>query len=124
MKQIESTSEKLTDEPSTDHNPRTSDPRKEKMMKKVVKTKKLKAKVLSLDSVWGIRMKLMAEADKLMAEGDKLWAKGDKLRTEADKLWTKSILEVHGNIKFEWKNCCGKKQSYECHLETGEVFVP
>ena len=67
-------------------------------------------KELSLAFVWGIRIRLRAEGDKLRAEGDKLWAE--------------AIIEAHGNIKIEWKNWHDDKQSYECHLETGEVFVP
>ena len=74
-------------------------------------------KPLTLDFIWNIRLKLHAEGDKLHAEGDKLWAEGDKL-------WAEVIIEVHGNIKTEWKNWNRKKQSYECHLETGEIFVP
>lgn len=66
--------------------------------------------VLTLDFIWGIRCKLWAEGSKLWAEGDKLWAE--------------AILEVHGNIKIEWKNWDEKKQDHECHLETGEVFKP
>lgn len=53
--------------------------------------------------------------DKLRAEGSKLWAEGNKL-------WAEAILQVHGNIKLEWKNW--SELGYECHLETGEVFKP
>jgi len=35
-----------------------------------------------------------------------------------------AILEVYGNIKLEWKNWDSDKQSYECWLETGEIFKP
>jgi len=66
--------------------------------------------------------KLRAEGNKLWAEGDKLWAEGDKLRAEGDKLWAEAIIETHGNIKMEWKNWSATRHSYECHLETGEVF--
>ena len=90
-----------------------------------------KKKTLSLMFVWNIRLKLRAEGDKLRAEGDKLraegdklWTEGDKLWTEGDKLWAEAILEVYGNIKLEWKNWSLEKKSYECHLETGEVFKP
>ena len=93
---------------------------------------------VSLEIAWKKRMKLWAEGNKLRAEGDKLWAEGDKLRAEGnklraegdklwaegDKLWAEAIIEVHGNITFEWKNWNVEKQSYECHLETGEVFKP
>jgi len=86
-----------------------------------------------LSFVWKIRIKLQAEGDKLQAEGSKLWdegsklqaegsklwAEGSKLWAEGDKLWAEAILEVHGNIKMEWK-WTGK--SDECHLETGEIF--
>jgi hypothetical protein len=64
--------------------------------------------------IWNL---LRAEGDKLRAEGDKLWAEGDKL-------WAEAILEVHGNIKLEWKNYDSKKDDFERHLETGEVFKP
>ena len=66
--------------------------------------------------------KLCAEGNKLCAEGDKLCAEGDKLCAEGDKLWAETILEFCGNIKLEWKNYNSIKQSYECHLETGDVF--
>ena len=97
-----------------------------------------KAKTLGLQFVWNIRLKLRAEGNKLWAEGDKLWAEGDKLYAEGsklwaegsklwaegDKLWAEAILEVHGNIKLEWKNWDSEKEDYECHLETGEIFRP
>ena len=63
--------------------------------------------------------KLWAEGNKIRAEGDKLWAEGDKLWAEGDKLWAEAILEVHGNIKLEWKYRDG---AMDCHLDTGEVF--
>jgi len=66
--------------------------------------------------------KLWAESNKLMAEGSKLWAEGDKLMAEGDILWLDAVISVHGNIKLEWKNWNCTTQSYECHLETGEVF--
>ena len=68
-----------------------------------------------LEFNWRIRIKLRAEGDKLCAEGNKLCAEGDKL-------WAETILEFCGNIKLEWKNYNSIKQSYECHLETGDVF--
>ena len=69
-----------------------------------------KAKALGLQFIWNIRLKLRAEGNKLWAEGDKLWAE--------------AILEVHGNIKLEWKNWDSEKRDSECHLETGEIFRP
>ena len=98
----------------------------------------METKTLGLNFIWKIRMelraegnKLRAEGDKLYAESDKLWAEGnklyaesDKLRAEGNKLWAEAILEVYGNIKIEWKNWNIEKQSYECHLENGEVFRP
>ena len=112
----------------------------------------IKKKELSLQFIWGLRAKLRAEGAKRWAEGDKLWAEGDKRRdegdklwdegdkrraegdkrraegaklwAEGDKLWAEAIIEVYGNITVEWKNWSDKKQNYECHLETGEVFVP
>ena len=72
-----------------------------------------------LKIAWESRAKLMAEGAKLMAEGDKLRAEGDKLWAEGDKLWAEAILEVHGNIKLEWKYRDG---AMDCHLDTGEVF--
>ncbi len=81
-------------------------------------------KALGLNFIWRIRIKLRADGDKLRADGDKLWADGAKLRADGDKLWAEAILEVHGNIKLEWKNYNSDKQDYECHLETGEVFKP
>ena len=89
-----------------------------------VKTADKKSGVLGLSFVWGIRLKLRADGDKLRADGDKLWADGSKLRAEGDKLWAEAIIEAHGNIKIEWKNWSEEKQSYECHLETGEIFKP
>jgi len=74
--------------------------------------------------VWKHRMQLHAEGNKLHADGDKLYDEGDKLWAEGDKLWAEAILAAHGNIKMEWKNWSDDKRSYECHLETGEVFVP
>ena len=68
----------------------------------------MKKKALGLDFIWGIRLKLCAESNKLRAEGDKLWAEG--------------IIAVYGNIKIEWKNWHKDTKTYECHLETGEVF--
>ena len=73
--------------------------------------------VISLSFVWGLRNKLRAEGNKLRAEGNKLWAEGDKL-------WAEGILEAYGNIKLEWKNWDSDKESYECHLENGEIFKP
>ena len=70
---------------------------------------------LTLQFVWNLRL-------RFLAEGDKLWAEGDKLRAEGDKLWAEAIIETHGNIKMEWKNWSEK--GYECHLGTGEVFKP
>ena len=81
-------------------------------------------KELRLNLIWKIRLQLMAEGDKLVAEGSNLWAEGSNLRAEGSKLWAEAIIEVHGNIKMEWKNWDSKKESYECHLETGEIFVP
>lgn len=40
------------------------------------------------------------------------------------KLWAQAIIAAHSNIKLEWKNWSKEKKSYECHLETGEVFIP
>jgi hypothetical protein len=112
---------------------------------------KIKAKALSLNFIWGIRIKLYAEGNKLWAEGNKLraegdklyaegnklwaegnklyaegnklWAEGNKLWAEGDKLWAESVLEVYGNIKLEWKYV-SEKNDYECWLETGEIFKP
>ena len=79
---------------------------------------------IRLIKAWKKRKKLRAEGDKLYAEGrklyaegNKLYAEGDKLRAEGNILWAEAILEVHGNIKMEWKG-------NECHLGTGEVFKP
>ncbi len=85
---------------------------------------------------WKCRLRLRADGNKLYAEGDKLWAEGnklwaegnklraegDKLRAEGDKLWAELILETYGNIKLEWENWNEKYQSYECHLDNGEVY--
>ena len=49
----------------------------------------------------------------------KLWAEGNKLRAEGDKLWAEAVLEVHGNIKMEWKS---RGDVLDCYLEIGEVF--
>ena len=68
-----------------------------------------------VDKLWDAGPQLYAEGFKLRAEGFKLRAKGSRLRAEGGKLWSEAILEVHGNIKLEWKG-------QECHLETGEVF--
>jgi len=91
--------------------------------------RKIEKKQLDLNFIWGIRLKLRAEGDKLRAEGNKLWAEGDKLyaegnklRAEGNKLWSEAIIEVYGNIKLEWKNWNEEHKTYECHLETGEVF--
>ena len=83
-----------------------------------------KAKTLELKFIWSIRLKLYAEGNKLHAESNKLYAEGSKLHAEGDKLWAEAILAVYGNIKLEWKNWNNKKNDYECHLETGEVFKP
>lgn len=72
-------------------------------------------KTSKLLSKWNKRLKLRTEGDKLWAEGGKLWAEGDKL-------WAESILEIHGDIVLEWRNWNTKHQSYECHLENGEVY--
>ena len=66
-------------------------------------------KTISLNFIWGVRLKLRAEGDKLRAEGAKLWAEG--------------IIEAYGNIKIEWK-WIEEKGDYSCTLETGEVFEP
>jgi|WetSurMetagenome_2_1015567.scaffolds.fasta_scaffold755693_1 hypothetical protein len=67
----------------------------------------------------------MLRADQLWAEGDKLWAEGDRICSEGDRVWEAAVIEVYGkNIKMEWKNWNIEKHSYECHLETGEVFKP
>ena len=71
-----------------------------------------------------VKFLAVAEGDKRRAEGDKRRAEGAKLWAEGDKLWAEAIIEVYGNITVEWKNWSDKKQNYECHLETGEVFVP
>ena len=63
----------------------------------------MRKKALGLEFVWKIRL-------QLRAEGDKLWAEG--------------IIATYGNIKLEWKNWHKDKHSYECHLETGEKFIP
>jgi len=76
-----------------------------------------KDKALGLKFVWNTRCKFRDKGAKLWEEGDKLWIAGDKL-------WTEAILEVHGNIKMDWKNYSEEKKSYECHLETGEIFKP
>ncbi len=82
-----------------------------------------------LDFIWQHRLKLHAEGNKLYAEGaklhaegNKLYAEGDKLYAEGNKLWAEAILQMHGNIKLEWKNWNKEHQSYECHLENGEVY--
>lgn len=90
-------------------------------------------------ALWNRSNKLRAKADKLWirslddftvknnklrSESQKLWAESDKLWAEADILWADAVLEVYGNIRMEWKNLSKEKQSYECHLETGEVFKP
>ena len=86
-------------------------------------------KGVSLSVVWSWRLKLRAEGSKLQAEGNKLQAEGNKLQAEGNKLqadgdilWLDAVIAVHGNIKLEWKNWNETTRSYECHLETGEVF--
>ena len=86
------------------------------MKSSFVKEKKSE-KQLSLNCLWGKRLRLRAEGCKLQAEGYKLQAEGDKL-------WAEAILRIHGNIKLEWKNYNKEKEDYECHLETGEIFYP
>ncbi len=104
-------------------------------------------KKISLNFVWGIRLKLWAEGNRLWDEGDRLWdegsklwdegdnlrdegsklwaegnkrmAEGDKLRAEGDKLWAEAILEACGNIKLAWTY---ENEKEICELETGEVF--
>jgi len=63
---------------------------------------------VDLKVVWKERLKLYAEGNKLCAEGD--------------ILWLDAVIAVHGNIKLEWENWDETTKSYECHLETGEVF--
>ena len=103
-----------------------------------------KTKQLGLQFIWNIRIKLRAKGSRLTAKGSRLWAKGDRLWAkgsrlraegdrlwaegsrlwaEGDRLWAEAIIEVHGNIKLEWK-FVSEKNDYECHLETGEVFKP
>ena len=79
--------------------------------------------------LWAEGYKLHAEGDKLYAEGDRLWAEGSrlwaessKLRAEGDRLWAELIIETFGNIKIEWKNWNSDYQSYECHLDNGEIY--
>jgi hypothetical protein len=76
------------------------------------------------NKMWAEGYNLWAEGNKLRAEGNKLRAEGDKLWAEGNKLWAEAIIDVHGNIRMEWKNWNEDKQAYECHLETGEVFKP
>ena len=64
---------------------------------------------------WKCRLKLLAECNKL-------WAEGDKLLAEGNKLWAELIIETFGNIELEWKIWNEQYQSYECHLENGEVY--
>ena len=92
-------------------------------------TTEAKTGVVSLRWVWGVRLRLYAEGSKLYAEGSKLYAEGDKLRAEGnklraegDKLWAEGVMEAFGNVELEWKNWDKQYQSYECHLESGEVF--
>jgi hypothetical protein len=40
------------------------------------------------------------------------------------KVLTLEFIEIYGNIKLEWKNWHEEKQSYECHLENGEIYKP
>ena len=78
---------------------------------------------MKLQKEWEQRLKLHAEGNKLHAEGNKLHAEGSKLRAEGDRLWAEAILKAYGkNIKIEWKNWNKKYNSYECHLENGEVY--
>jgi len=91
---------------------------------------------MTLQATWEARLKLSANAKKLRAEGLKLWAKGqklwaeghlryaesDKLSAESDFLWAEAIIKTRGNVKLEWKNWNEEYHSFECHLETGEVF--
>ena len=81
--------------------------------------------------MWAEGNKMRAEGDKMWAEGNKMWAEGDKMfgegykmRAEGDEMWAEAIIEVYGNIKMEWKNWDEKKEDYECHLKTGEIFRP
>lgn len=67
-----------------------------------------------LNEAWAARKKLRAEGTKLIAEGD-------KLRAEGNKLWDEAVLEVHGNINYEWR-FNAKSNIYDCVLETGEIF--
>jgi hypothetical protein len=75
------------------------------------------------EKLWREGNKIRTEGDKLSAEGEKLWMEGDKLSAEGDKLWAEAIIEVYGNIEVQWEYN-KDKQTYECHLETGEVFKP
>lgn len=82
-------------------------------------------KTISLNFIWGIRLKLRAEGDRLWAEGSKLradgdnlwaegdrlraegsklWAEGSKLRADGDKLWAEGVIEAYGNVPIEWKS--------------------
>ena len=76
----------------------------------------IQTRALTLQFIWGIRLRLRAEGAKLYAEGAKLYAEGDKLYAEG-------TLEVHGNITMDWQWRV-EKQDYACILETGERFEP
>jgi len=60
--------------------------------------------------------RLCAEGHKLCAEGHKLQAEGRKLHAEGRKIFINKVIEVHGNIKIEWKG-----DSY--HLDNGEMYA-
>ena len=66
--------------------------------------------------------RLHVEGSKLYAEGSRLWEEGIKLWAESNRLWAELIIETFGNIKVEWKNWNSDYQSYECHLDNGEIY--
>ena len=77
---------------------------------------------VSLSFIWKFRLRLYADAHKIWVDPNKLYAEAKRLWAEGDRLWAEAILEAYGNIGLEWKNWNDQYQSYECHLENGEVY--
>ena len=69
-------------------------------------------------------LKNKAIGSKLRAAGSWLYEAGSKLMAEGEHLWAVTLTWHREGVKIEWKKWSAKKQAYECHLGTGEVFKP
>lgn len=76
-----------------------------------------------LQIAWAERCKIRQRGIDLFKAANEVRNEGQKLQREADTLWQETVTKSGRGI-MQWKNYDAKKNDWECHLSTGEIFKP